>query len=184
MVEPSLDGNKAQYVRKLIESGYALSVGPFVEQFETEFTDIAETRHEAARNSGTAALHATSRLVNPAPGRLVETSGYTSIASANVITYTSAQVPLVEREPTVGNMDSPPLHEGIILRAHRTRTASRRCRNDVRPRCPARMERPIEPRTEFAIVLAVDGPEALGARWLAGAVVGARCQKCQHHNQA
>lgn len=125
LAEPLLDGNEARYVRECLDSGYVSSVGPFVERFEKEFAGTIGARHAVACSSGTAALHVAPRLAGAAPGRLVAVSDFTFIASANAITYTGADVLLVDSEPATWNMDTELLHDEVIRRAPRPTTPGR-----------------------------------------------------------
>lgn len=170
--EPSLDGNETQYVRECLDSGYVSSVGPFVERFEKEFADTLGTGHAVACASGTAALHVALRLAGAAPGRLVAVSDFTFIASANAITYTGADVLLVDSEPTTWNMDTELLHDEVIRRARRGQRLPDVIEVVHVLGHPARMEPLLELRAEFGIPIVEDAAEALGASWIAGGSAG------------
>lgn len=172
LAEPTFSGNEAQYLAECVDSGYVSSVGPFVERFEKAFAATIGASHAVACASGTAALHVALRLAGAEPGRLVAVSDFTFIASANAVTYTGADVLLVDSEPATWNMNTELLHDEVCRRARR---------GDRIPDVvevvhvlghPAHMEPLLDLRERFGIRIVEDAAESLGAEWCSGVAAG------------
>lgn len=172
LVEPVLDGNEARYLQECIDSGYVSSVGPFVERFEREFAKAIGAQHAVACSSGTAALHVALRLAGAEPGRLVAVSDFTFIASANAVTYTGADVLLVDSELETWNMNTELLHDEVERRAR----AGERIPDIVEVvhvlGHPAAMEPVLSLQDRFDIRIVEDAAESLGASWVSGQCAG------------
>lgn len=172
LAEPSLDGNEARYLQECIDSGYVSSVGPFVDRFEREFAAAVGAKHAVACSTGTAALHVALRLAGAQPGRLVAVSDFTFIASANAVSYTGADLLLVDSEPHTWNMNTELLHDEVARRA----LVGERIPDVVEVvhalGHPAYMEPLLALRENFGIRIVEDAAEALGASWLAGGCAG------------
>lgn len=172
LAEPSLDGNEAKYLQECIDSGFVSSVGPFVERFERRFAKAVGAKHAVACSSGTAALHVALRLTGAEPGRLVAVSDFTFIASANAISYTGADLLLVDSEPNTWNMDTQLLHDQVVRRAR----VGERIPDIVEVvhilGHPAEMEPLLALRDRFGIRIVEDAAESLGASWTTGACAG------------
>lgn len=172
LAEPTLDGNEARYLRECIASGYVSSVGPFVERFEREFAAAVGARHAVACSSGTGALHVALRLAGAEPGRLVAVSDFTFIASANAVSYTGADVLLVDSEQTTWNMNTEQLHDEVVRRAR----VGERIPDIVEVvhvlGHPAAMEPLLSLRDRFGIRVVEDAAESLGASWVSGDCAG------------
>lgn len=168
LAEPTLDGNEARYLQECIDSGYVSSVGPFVERFEREFAAATGAKHAVACASGTAALHVALRLVGARPGQLVAVSDFTFIASANAVSYTGADLLLVDSEPATWNMNTELLHDEVVRRAR----AGERVPDIVEVvhvlGHPAAMEPLLSLRERFGIRIIEDAAESLGASWISG----------------
>ncbi|MGW4588080.1 DegT/DnrJ/EryC1/StrS family aminotransferase [Amycolatopsis thermoflava] len=170
--EPMLGGNELTYLRECVESNFVSSAGPFVGQFETEFAKKSGARQAVACSSGTAALHVAMRLAGAGPGKLVAVSSFTFIASANAVSYTGADILLVDSEPCTWNMDTERLYDDVVRRAR----LGRRIPSVVEVvhvlGHPADIEPILELRQRFGIRIVEDAAEAHGARWSSGAVGG------------
>ncbi|GHE98789.1 GDP-perosamine synthase [Amycolatopsis deserti] len=166
--EPVLQGNELRYVQECVHSRYVSSVGPFVGRFEREFAAAVGVRHAVACASGTAALHVALRLAGARPGRLVAVSDFTFIASANAVSYTGADLLLVDSEPDTWNMNTAMLRDEVFRRAK----LGRRMPSVVEVvhvlGHPADIEPLLELRSRFGIRIVEDAAESLGASWVAG----------------
>lgn len=172
LAEPLLDGNEARYLQECIDSGYVSSAGPFVERFERKFAAVVGARHTVACSSGTAALHVALRLAGAQPGRLVAVSDFTFIASANAVSYTGADLLLVDSERDTWNMNTEMLHDEVVRRAR----IGKRTPDIVEVvhvlGHPAYLEPLLALRERFGIRIVEDAAEALGASWITGACSG------------
>lgn len=172
LAEPTLDGNEARYVQECIESGYVSSVGPFVDRFEREFAAAIGAKHAVACSSGTAALHVALLLAGAGPGKLVAVSDFTFIASANAISYTGADLLLVDSEMETWNMDTELLYDEVVRRAKRGQQIPDIVEIVHILGHPAMMDPLLELRDRFGITIVEDAAESLGASWCAGPLAG------------
>ncbi|GAA3810642.1 LegC family aminotransferase [Amycolatopsis tucumanensis] len=174
LAEPTLGNVERRYVQECLDSGFVSSVGPFVERFEHAFARVIGTRHAVACSSGTAALHVALRLAGAGPGTQVALSDFTFIASANAVSYTGADLLLVDSERDTWNMNTEMLYDTVRYRAR----TGRRIPDIVEVvhvlGHPARMEPLLELRAEFGIRIVEDAAESLGAAWVAGKPAPAR----------
>ncbi|WP_210770409.1 DegT/DnrJ/EryC1/StrS family aminotransferase [Qaidamihabitans albus] len=158
-------GKEHTYVGECLASGYVSSVGSFTKRFEDQLAGMTGSRHAVGCSSGTAALHVSLRLAGAEPGRLVAVSDFTFIASANAVSYTGADLLLVDSEPQTWNMNSELLFDHVVENAR----LGRRIPDIVEVvhvlGHPAFMEPLIELRDRFGIKLVEDAAEALGAKW-------------------
>ncbi|MTD58426.1 DegT/DnrJ/EryC1/StrS family aminotransferase [Amycolatopsis pithecellobii] len=172
LAEPVLDGNEREYLLECLESGYLSSVGPLVERFEREFARAVGSAHAVACGSGTAALHVALRLAGAGPGKLVAVSDLTFIASANAVTYTGADILLVDSESATWNMNTQLLYEEVVRRAKRGERIPDVIEIVHVLGHPAQMEPLLALREEFGIPIVEDAAESLGASWLEGPLAG------------
>ncbi|MDG1086727.1 MAG: DegT/DnrJ/EryC1/StrS family aminotransferase [Acidimicrobiales bacterium] len=86
-----LGDTAAENVLAVLQSG-RLAQGPFVEQLEAGFCEIADTQHAIAVMSGTVALVAAIEGLQLEPGDEVVTSPFTFVASVNAILEAGATV--------------------------------------------------------------------------------------------
>lgn len=96
VAKPDFTGNERKYVNDAVASGWASSVGPYVERFERKFAGWIGARHAVACSSGTAALTLALRAIGVGPGDEVIVPEFTMIASAWAVTYTGARPVFVD----------------------------------------------------------------------------------------
>src|SRR5437868_13590814 len=87
---PSIGPEEFEAVRRVLESCW-LTTGPVAHQFEHEFADYIGCKHALAVNSCTAALHLALDAAGVSAGDEVLLPTYTFTATAEVVTYMSAQ---------------------------------------------------------------------------------------------
>ena len=172
LLEPSFDGNEAQYLEECIASGYVSSVGPFVERFESAFADWVGARLAVACASGTAALHVALRLAGARPGSEVAVSTFTFLASVNAIQYTGATPLLVDSERDTWNLDAEQLHDEVDRRAALGRPLPSAIEVVHVLGHPADLEPVLDLSERYGIVLVEDACESLGASYVAGSAAG------------
>lgn len=88
--EPVFFGNEKKYLNDAIDSTFVSSVGQYVNQFETEFAKITNTKKAIAVVNGTAALQVSLKLCGVQSGDEVITQALTFVATANSIAYLNA----------------------------------------------------------------------------------------------
>lgn len=169
---PHLAGNEEAYLAECVTTNFVSSVGPLVGRFESAFADFVDAPHAVACSSGTAALHVALRLAGAGPDKLVATSTFTFIASANAARYTGADLLLVDSEPATWNLDTERLYDEVRRRA----AAGERIPDVVEVvhvlGHPARIEPMLALRDEFGIAIVEDAAESLGAVYRTGPAAG------------
>ena len=94
--EPEFGGNELHYLKECIDTGWASSVGKFVDRFEKMLSDYTGAAHAIATVNGTAALHVALLLAGVKPDDEVLIPALTFIATANAVTYCGASPHFVD----------------------------------------------------------------------------------------
>ncbi|HCF26340.1 MAG TPA: pyridoxal phosphate-dependent aminotransferase [Cyanobacteria bacterium UBA11049] len=114
---PHMGEQELEFVKEAFETNWIAPVGPHVDAFEQEFTQVIGVRHAAAVSSGTAALHLALRLIGVEAGDEVFCSTLTFIATASPITYLGAKPVFIDSDRTSWNMKPDLLREALEHRA-------------------------------------------------------------------
>jgi pyridoxal phosphate-dependent aminotransferase EpsN len=114
---PHMGEQELEFVKEAFETNWIAPVGPHVDAFEQEFTQVIGVRHAAAVSSGTAALHLALRLIGVEAGDEVFCSTLTFIATASPITYLGAKPVFIDSDRTSWNMNPNLLREALEHRA-------------------------------------------------------------------
>ena len=116
---PHMGGDELTLVQETFASNWIAPLGPQVDAFEREFSELVGTKQSAALASGTAALHLSLRWLNLQPGDEVICSSLTFSASVNPVLYERATPVFVDSDDVSWNMDPALLSEAIADRVHR-----------------------------------------------------------------
>jgi dTDP-4-amino-4,6-dideoxygalactose transaminase len=116
---PHMGGDELTLVQETFASNWIAPLGPQVDAFEREFSELVGTKQSAALASGTAALHLSLRWLNLQPGDEVICSSLTFSASVNPVLYERATPVFVDSDGATWNMDPALLSEAIADRVHR-----------------------------------------------------------------
>lgn len=87
---PNLKGNEAKYLLECIDQNFVSTIGPFVEEFETQLKQLTGAKFAIATNTGTSAIHLALLGVGTKPNDIVLAPNYSFIASANAIRHCGA----------------------------------------------------------------------------------------------
>jgi perosamine synthetase len=101
---PELGEAELAEVAEVFESGM-LTMGPKVDEFESELARLCEVEHAFACTSGTAALHLAVLALGLQPGDEVLVPAYTFPATANVVALSGLTPRLVDVDPETMNVD-------------------------------------------------------------------------------
>ncbi len=102
-----------------------LSIGPQIEQFETQFAQYVGASHAIGVNSGTSGLHMAVIAAGAEPGDFVITTPFSFIASSNAIMYERAVPIFVDVDPATGNINPDLVAEAAEALAHGGAVAAR-----------------------------------------------------------
>jgi pyridoxal phosphate-dependent aminotransferase EpsN len=114
---PHMGDRELAFVKEAFDTNWIAPVGPHVDAFEQEFSQVVGAGHAAAVSSGTAALHLALRLVGVGAGDQVFCSTLTFIATASPITYLGAQPVFIDSDRSSWNMNPELLQDAFAKRA-------------------------------------------------------------------
>ncbi len=112
---PDITELEIERVTRVLRSG-RLSIGPIVEEFESQVARVTGRRHAVACSSGTAGLHMVMQSLGLGPGDEVITTPFSFIASANCILFVGATPIFVDIDPVSLNMDPKAVEAAITPR--------------------------------------------------------------------
>jgi aminotransferase in exopolysaccharide biosynthesis len=170
---PRFSGNEKKYLIDCIDTTYVSYVGQYVTRFEDEIRHYTGAKYAAAVSSGTAALHVALILAEVSPGDEVITQPLTFVATANAISYCSAQPIFVDVERSTLGLDPDKLNDFLINNG--ILKSDGRCYNKTTGRkiaaCvpthtlghPVRIDQIIQICQRFQIPVVEDAAEALGS---------------------
>ncbi len=170
---PRFTGNEKKYLIDCIDTTYVSYVGQYVGRFEDEIRKYTGAKHAVAVSSGTAALHVALLLTEVKPGDEVITQPLTFVATANAISYCSAQPVFVDIERATLGLDPDKLNDFLINNG--ILKSDGKCYNKTTGRkiaaCvpmhtfghPVRIDQIIEICQRYHIPIVEDAAEALGS---------------------
>jgi len=105
VAEPSLGEKELENLRRCIQTNWISSLGSFVDEFESKFSQYCGVRYGITTNSGTTALHLALEALGIGEGDEVIIPSFTMIATAFAVSYTGAKPVLVDSEMGTWNLD-------------------------------------------------------------------------------
>ncbi|MBN1105233.1 MAG: aminotransferase class I/II-fold pyridoxal phosphate-dependent enzyme [Deltaproteobacteria bacterium] len=102
---PHMSGLEQEYVRRAFRSNFIAPLGPMVDGFEKEFSEMTGIPHAVALTSGTAAIHLVLKTLGIGPGDTVIASTLTFIGSVTPILFQGATAMLVDCDRKTWTMD-------------------------------------------------------------------------------
>ncbi len=112
LARPELGPREEELLLEVVRSG-TLSLGPKLEQFETDFSDWLGDGYAVAVSSGTAALHLGVRAMGWSEGDEVITSPLSFVASSNCLLYEGAKPVFCDIDPVTFNLDPEPVAAAV-----------------------------------------------------------------------
>lgn len=161
---PHLGGEERAFVDQAFASNYIAPLGPQVDAFEREFSEISGLPHCLALSSGTAAMHLALRLLGVGPGDLVLASTLTFIGSVTPVTFLGAKLAFVDSDPATWNMDPELLARAIEEALAAGERPKAVVPTDLYGQC-ADYDRIAEVCRAYGLALVVDAAESVGATY-------------------
>ena len=170
---PRFTGNEKKYLIDCIDTTYVSYVGQYVTRFEDEVRKLTGAKYAIAVSTGTAALHVALLLAEVAPEDEVITQPLTFVATANAISYCSAQPIFVDVERSTLGLDPEILNDFLLNNG--ILKSDGRCYNKITGKkiaaCvpmhtlghPVRIDQIIEICQRYHIPVVEDAAEALGS---------------------
>jgi pyridoxal phosphate-dependent aminotransferase EpsN len=161
---PHMGPSERALLLDAFDSNWIAPLGPHVDAFEAEFSEITGAPYAAALSSGTAAIHLALILAGVQRGDEVLVSTLTFSASVNPICYLGATPVFVDSDRKTWNMDPSLLCEELDRRALQNKLPKAVLL--VHLYGQSAQTRPIAEACErHGVSLIEDAAEALGARY-------------------
>jgi perosamine synthetase len=93
---PNINGNEWQYVKNCLDTGWISSAGAYVNKFEEAIQNYTGAKYAIACMNGTAGLQVSLVLAGVTNNDIVIAPNLTFVASLNAITYTGAEIALID----------------------------------------------------------------------------------------
>ena len=93
---PNLNGNEWQYVKDCLDTGWISSAGAYVTKFEEAIQNYTGVKYAIACMNGTAGLQVSLNLAEVSSDDIVIAPNLTFVATLNAISYSGAQIALID----------------------------------------------------------------------------------------
>jgi pyridoxal phosphate-dependent aminotransferase EpsN len=168
---PHMGTRELDLVKDAFASNWLAPLGPHVDAFEREFSEVIGVPFAAALSSGTAAIHLALRLLGVSAGEEVLCSTLTFSASAYPILYERAQPVFIDADRDTWNMDPGLLREELRGCAIRGKMPRAVIVVDLYGQS-ADYDRILDVCAEYEVPVIEDAAEALGATYKGESVGG------------
>ncbi len=161
---PHMGGAELDYVHEAFSINYIAPLGPMVEGFEREFSEIIGIPHVAALSSGTAAMHLALRNLGVGPGDEVLASTLTFIGSVSPVSFLGADPVFIDADRATWNMDPTLLAQELAACANKGKLPKAVIPTDLYGQC-ADLDRIRAACDPYGVPVVVDSAESLGATY-------------------
>ena len=93
---PNINGNEWQYVKDCIDTGWISSAGAYVNKFEEAIQNYTGVKHAIACMNVTAGLQVSLNLAGVSSNDIVIAPNLTFVATINAISYSGAEIALID----------------------------------------------------------------------------------------
>lgn len=159
-----MGGRELEFVKEAFESNYIAPLGPHVDAFEKEFSEIVGIPNTAAVSSGTAAMHLALRLLDVGPGDEVLAPSFTFIGGVSPVIFQGAKLSFIDSDSTTWNMDPDLLTEELSFRNKQGRLPKAVITADILGQS-ADLDRILDICNQYNIPVVSDTAEALGGMY-------------------
>lgn len=161
---PHTSGLEQEYIQEAFKANFIAPLGPQVDQFESELSQLTGIKHCLALNSGTAAIHLALHSLEIGPGDLVLASILTFIGGISPIKFLGATPVFIDSDSSTWNMDPDLLAEEIESLNKHGNLPKAVLVTDLYGQC-ADYDRIREVCEPFGIPIITDSAEAVGATY-------------------
>lgn len=113
LASPHMSGMEEKFIKEAFDTNWIAPLGPHVDQFEKEVSEVVGIKSAAALSSGTAAIHMALKCLKVEDGDIVFCSSLTFSASCNPIIYQNATPVFIDAEPESWNMSPKALQKAF-----------------------------------------------------------------------
>ena len=93
---PNINGNEWQYVKDCLDTAWISSAGSYVEKFEKAIQEYTGIKYSIACMNGTAGLQVSLNLAGVSSNDIVIAPNLTFVATLNAISYSGAEIALID----------------------------------------------------------------------------------------
>jgi len=93
---PNINGNEWQYVKNCLDTGWISSAGAYVTKFEEAIQNYTGVKYAIACMNGTAGLQVSLNLAGVSSDDIVIAPNLTFVATLNAISYSGAEIALID----------------------------------------------------------------------------------------
>ena len=93
---PNINGNEWKYVKDCLDTGWISSAGEYVNQFEKAIKDYTGAKYAIACMNGTVGLQVSLNLAGVTNQDIVIAPNLTFVATLNAISYSGAEIALID----------------------------------------------------------------------------------------
>jgi aminotransferase in exopolysaccharide biosynthesis len=93
---PNINGNEWQYVKDCLDTGWISSAGAYVNKFEEAIQNYTGVKYAIACMNGTAGLQVSLKLAGVSADDIVLAPNLTFVATLNAISYSGAEIVLID----------------------------------------------------------------------------------------
>ena len=111
---PNISGNEWEYVKDCLNTGWISSAGEYVNKFEESVKSYTGSKYAVACMNGTVGLHISLKLAGVNDNDIVIAPNLTFVATLNAISYTGAQIILVDACKDTWQLDVYLLEKWLI----------------------------------------------------------------------
>ncbi|MBZ4646710.1 MAG: DegT/DnrJ/EryC1/StrS aminotransferase [Clostridia bacterium] len=180
---PNLSLDILENIKETIETGWVSTGGRFIKEFEEKIAKYVGVEKAVSCQSGTAGLHLALRVLGIEPGDEVIVPTVTFIAAVNPVRYMGAEPIFMDCDDTL-NMDMDKLEEflenecqyidGKVINKKTNRVIKAVIVVHVFGN-PANIEKLMEIKEKYNLIVIEDATEALGSYYLEGKYKGKYC---------
>lgn len=161
---PHMGGSELKYVTEAFESNFIAPLGPMVDRFERDFSELTGMPHCVALSSGTAAIHLALRYYGIGAGDTVFASTLTFIGSITPILYQNATPVFIDSSADSWNMDVDLLAQALADAKKQNKLPKAVLPTDLYGQsCDAQAIRAL--CDEYGVRLIIDAAESVGAEY-------------------
>ena len=173
---PNIFGNEQKYVKDCLDTGWISSAGSYVEKFEKSIKDFTGSKYAVACMNGTVGLQVSLELAGVLSNDIVIAPNLTFVATLNAISYTGAEIVLVDVNEFTWQIDLDLLEKWLEKNTEkikvngRTFSVEKSSRKKISAIVPVYVlggfidiNKLIEISKKFMIPIVEDSTEALGS---------------------
>ena len=161
---PDVGPLERAFLLRAFDAGWIAPVGPDVDAFERELSELTGWAGAATLSSGTAGLHLALLEHGVGPGNTVFVSTFTFVATANAVVHCGATPVFIDSDPASWNMSPALLSDALEAAATKGALPKAVVVVDLYGQC-AEYDAIVPLCSEYGVPIVEDAAEALGATY-------------------